>query len=147
MIHFKAITEDNFDTIIRMKRPDSENFVAANAYSLAQAWLYRDDGDVFSFAIYHYDTPVGFMQLEEDNEENKLWLWRIMLPPEYENKGYGTAAIRLLIDYAQKAQKYEGLYLDCNPNNLNARHIYDKLGFKPTGENNHGSVEMRLPLR
>lgn len=147
MIHFKAISEDNFDTIVRMKRPEGENFVATNAYSLAQAWLYRDDGDVFSFAIYHDETPVGFMQLEEDTEENKLWLWRIMFPPEHENKGYGTAAIRLLIDYARKAQKYEGVYLDCDPNNLNARHVYDKLGFLPTGEINHGSAEMYLPLK
>lgn len=37
MIHFKAISEDNFDTIVRMKRPEGENFVATNAYSLAQA--------------------------------------------------------------------------------------------------------------
>lgn len=147
MIHFKAISEDNFDTIVRMKRPEGENFVATNAYSLAQAWLYRDDGDVFSFAIYHDETPVGFMQLEEDTEENKLWLWRIMFPPEHENKGYGTAAIRLLIDYARKAQKYEGVYLDCDPSNLNARHVYDKLGFLPTGEINHGSAEMYLPLK
>lgn len=147
MIHFKAISEDNFDTIVRMKRPEGENFVATNAYSFAQAWLYRDDGDVFSFAIYHDETPVGFMQLEEDTEENKLWLWRIMFPPEHENKGYGTAAIRLLIDYARKAQKYEGLYLDCDPSNLNARHVYDKLGFLPTGEINHGSAEMYLPLK
>ena len=31
MINFRAITEDNFDAIIRMKRPDDEHFVASNA--------------------------------------------------------------------------------------------------------------------
>ena len=46
MINFRKITEDNFDAIIKMKRPEGENFVASNAFSLAQAWLYRDDGDV-----------------------------------------------------------------------------------------------------
>ena len=55
MINFRKITEDNFDAIIKMKRPDGENFVASNAHSLAQAWLYRDDGDVFPFAIYNDD--------------------------------------------------------------------------------------------
>ena len=35
MIHFEQITEDNFGTIIGMKRPEGENFVASNAYSLA----------------------------------------------------------------------------------------------------------------
>ena len=37
MIQFKAITEDHFDDIINMKRPDGEQFVAPNSISLAQA--------------------------------------------------------------------------------------------------------------
>ena len=70
MINFRAITEDNFDTIIRMKRPDNEHFLASNAYSLAQAWLYRDAGDVFPFAIYNGDEPVGFMLLGCDPDNH-----------------------------------------------------------------------------
>lgn len=37
MINFRRITEDNFDAIIKMKRPAGENFVAPNAVPLAQA--------------------------------------------------------------------------------------------------------------
>lgn len=36
MIHFKNITEDNFDAVINMKRPEGENYLASNEYSLAQ---------------------------------------------------------------------------------------------------------------
>ncbi len=43
--------------------------MASNAYSLAEAWLYKDAGDVYPFAIYNDDTPVGFMMLDEDQEE------------------------------------------------------------------------------
>ena len=64
MVTFQKITEENFDAIIHMERPVGETFVATNAYSLAQAWLYRDAGDVYPFAIYHDDTPVGFMMLD-----------------------------------------------------------------------------------
>ena len=35
MLQFKAITEDNFDEIIHMKRPEGESFVASNAYFVA----------------------------------------------------------------------------------------------------------------
>lgn len=87
MINFRKITEDNFDIIIQMKWPKEENFVASNAVSLAQAWLYRDDGDVFLFAVYDDDIPVGFMLLEEDMDEDRLDLWRIMLAVEHEGKG------------------------------------------------------------
>ena len=146
MINFRKITEDNFDAIIKMKRPEGENFVASNAVSLAQAWLYRDDNDVFPFAIYDDDTIVGFMLLEEDMEDERLDLWRIMLPPQHEGKGYGTAAVELMIRYAKESGRYKRIGLLCGPENHNARHIYDKLGFQPTGEICFGDVEMRLEL-
>lgn len=146
MINFRKITEENFDAIIKMKRPEGENFVASNAFSLAQAWLYRDDGDVFPFAIYDDDTVVGFMLLEEDMEDERLDLWRIMLPPENEGKGYGTAAVKLMIQYAKDSRRYKSIGLLCGPKNHNARHIYNKLGFQPTGEICYGDVEMRLEL-
>lgn len=146
MVNFKKITEENFDAIIKMKRPESENFVASNAVSLAQAWLYRDDGDVFPFAIYDDDTVVGFMLLEEDMDDERLDLWRIMLPPENEGRGYGTAAVKLMIQYTKESGRYKSIGLLCGPKNHNARHIYDKLGFQPTGEICYGDIEMRLEL-
>lgn len=146
MVNFRKITEENFDAIIKMKRPEGENFVASNAVSLAQAWLYRDDGDVFPFAIYDDDAVVGFMLLEEDMEDERLDLWRIMLPPQHEGKGYGTAAVEHMIRYAKESGRYKRIGLLCGPENHNARHIYDKLGFQPTGEICFGDVEMRLEL-
>lgn len=146
MINFRKITEDNFDSIIEMKRPETEDFIASNAVSLAQAWLYRENGDVFPFAIYDDDNLVGFMLLEEDMEEERLDLWRIMFPPENENKGYGTAAIRLIIQYAADSGRYKCIGLLCSPENHKARHIYDKLGFRPTGEICYGDIDMQLDL-
>ena len=146
MVQFRKITEENFDAVIKMKRPEGENFVASNAVSLAQAWLYRNDGDVFPFAIYDDDTIVGFMLLEEDMEQARLDLWRIMLSPEQEGKGYGTAAVKLMIQYAKDSGRYRSIYLLCAPENHIARHIYDKLGFQPTGEICYGDVQMKLDL-
>ena len=147
MINFRNVTEENFSAIINMKHPEGESFVASNCYSLAQAWLYREDGDIFPFAIYCDDTPVGFIMLEEDTEESKLWLWRILISAEYIGMGYGTEAIRLLARYVQKSGKYNALYLDCNEKNTIAMHVYQKIGFQFTGDRNHGDLEMCLDLR
>ena len=147
MINFRAITEDNFDDIIRMKRPDDEDFVASNAYSLAQAWLYRDNGDVYPFAIYEDDAPVGFMMLDEDLDERCLIIWRIMFPEENRFKGYGTAAIRRIIDLARESGKYDFLLISYDPENKVAEHVYKKLGFRPTGVFEHGEIELRLDLK
>ena len=146
MINFRAITEENFDTIIRMKRPDGERFVASNAYSLAQAWLYRDAGDVYPFAICNDDEPVGFMMLDEDLDEKCLLIWRIMFPAEHQFKGYGTAAIREIIRLAKESGKYDFLLIDYVPDNKIAEHVYTKLGFKSTGVCENGEYELRLDL-
>lgn len=146
MISFRAITEENFDTIIAMKRPDDEKFLALNSVSLAQCWLYRDDGDVFPCAIYADETPVGFLLLEDDVDERKLFLWRIMFPEEHACKGYGSEAIQLLIHLARECGKYDCILLDCHPENHRARHVYEKLRFRATGQINYGDNEMRLSL-
>lgn len=146
MIHFEKITEDNFKAIVEMKRPDGERFVASNAYSLAQAWLYRESGDVYPFAIYSEGEPVGFMMLDEDLEERCLVIWRIMFPVEHQNMGYGTQAVREIVRLAGESGKYDFLILDYAPENEIARHVYEKLGFQPTGEINNGEIEMRLDL-
>ena len=147
MINFRAITEENFDAIIRMKRPDDEQFVASNAYSLAQAWLYRDAGDVYPFAIYNDDRPVGFMMLDEDLEEKCLIIWRIMFPDEHRFKGYGTAAISRIIGLARESGKYDFLLIDYAPDNKVAEHVYKKLGFEPTGKFEYGEYELKLTLQ
>ena len=147
MISFRAITEENFDAIIAMKRPDDEHFVASNAYSLAQAWLYRDAGDVYPFAIYHDDTPVGIMMRDEDVDERCLIILRIMFPDEHRFKGYGTAAIRMIIELARESGKYDFLLISYAPENKVAGHVYRKLGFWPTGVFEHGEYELRLDLK
>lgn len=146
MIHLEEITEENFDAVIHMRRPEGEAFVAPNRVSLAQAWLYRNDGDVFPFAIYEDDIPVGFLLLEEDMEAGNLILWRIMISMEYEGRGYGTQTVQLLIQQARASGKYHALNLDCAEENKIAWNIYKKLGFRPTGAINHGSIELQILL-
>jgi len=147
MIHFRKITEDNFDAIIKMKRPDNEGYVASNAYSLAQAWLYRDANDVYPFAIYNDEEPVGFMMLDEDPEERCLVIWRIMFPVENQNKGYGSEAVRKIVRMAKESGKYDSMILEHAPGNKIAEHVYEKAGFRHTGEISNGELVMRLDLQ
>lgn len=147
MVNFRKITEENFDAITKMKRPDGEGFVASNAYSLAQAWLYRDANDVYPFAIYNDDEPVGFMLLDEELEERNLVIWRIMLPVEHQNKGFGSQAIGKIVQMAKESGKYDFMIIDYVPENKIAGHVYEKIGFKPTGEISNGEIVMRLELK
>ena len=144
MIQFRAITEKNFKAVLDMKTGEGKAFVPSNARSLAQAWLYRDNNDVYCFAIYDDETPVGFMQLDEDPEERVIGLWRVMIDEQYQGKGFGTAAVRLIISLVRESGKYDRMSLGCVEENAVGMHIYEKLGFRPTGEVEYGEVQMEL---
>ncbi|MBR4081882.1 MAG: GNAT family N-acetyltransferase [Clostridia bacterium] len=146
MIHFRAINEDNFDTVINMTPPEGEPFVSSNAYSLAQAWLYRHAGDVHVCAVYDDDVPVGFMMLDADDDPRGLILWRIVIARDHRGRGCGTAAVRELIRLARESGRYDSILLGCTPGNDDAEHIYRKLGFVPTGRMEYGEAEFRLVL-
>ncbi|MDF2945307.1 MAG: hypothetical protein K0S01_4165 [Herbinix sp.] len=48
----------------------------------------------------------------------------------YQEKGYGTKAIKLLIEYLFHKRKVQKIILDTNLKNTRAQHVYEKIGFK-----------------
>ena len=144
MITLCEINEDNFDAIVKMEvAPEQKRFLASNAHSLAQCWLYREAGDVFPRAIHADGEPVGFLLFDADFEERFLSIWRVMIDCRHQGKGYGTEALRIALAEAAQCGRFDYATLDCSEDNP-AAHVYTKLGFRPTGEINRGSVEYRL---
>ena len=149
MVQFKAITDENYMDLIQMKEKDGFcystdfNFITD---SLAMAWLYRDRGNTFPFAIYHGETLVGFMMLIHNLEKRDLHLWRFMMAAEHRGQELGVQSVELLIRLARESGKYDYISLDCSPKSEAAVHIYKKLGFRPTGESSCGFDEYRLEL-
>lgn len=48
----------------------------------------------------------------------------------YQEKGYGTKAIKMLINYLFQDRDVDKIVLDTNLNNTRAQHVYEKIGFK-----------------
>ena len=144
MIQFREINEANFKAIVDMKQPDGQGFVAPNVYSLAQAWLYRANEDVFPFAIYNDDELVGFIMLDHDEDEGVLTVWRFMIAPGHQGRGYGTQALKLAINKAKASGKFSRIRLDYVPGNVIGEYVYRKVGFTPTGEIDAGEIVMEL---
>jgi len=145
MIRFKEIDEGNFRAVVNMKMPEGQRFVAPNAVSLAQAWLFRNKAGVHPYALYDDgDVLVGFLMVDDDPEERTFFIWRLMIALEHQNKGYGTEAIKKALDMARESGKYDRAALDYVPENKVAEHVYKKLGFLPTGEIDDGEIVMRL---
>ncbi|AKV55818.1 GCN5-like N-acetyltransferase [Bifidobacterium actinocoloniiforme DSM 22766] len=146
MVHLEEITKENFYQVIELKRPKEEPYVASNVLSLAEAWLYRNDGQVRPQAIYADDTLVGFTMTYDELDRPVRSLWRILIPEEYTNKGYGSQALKLILAEAREQGGLEKVELSYVPGNTMAEHVYEQVGFRANGRIDDGEVVMEYTL-
>lgn len=128
-MEFRQIASENFDAVCRLQNPASGRFVATNERSLAQAWLFRKNSEVFPYAIYEGETPVGFIMLRKIFKERRLLLWRLMIDEKYMHRGLGTAAVRKVIDDVRASGDFDRITLFCEAENAGALRLYERLGF------------------
>lgn len=144
MITLQNITPENYRAIFALKvAPGQENFVATNIYSLAQARVY---GQATPLAIYAEGTPVGFvMYVPEDAETFSIW--RYMIGAEHQQKGYGRAALKVVLDRIRAENpQCRAILLSYEPSNTVAARLYASFGFVETGEFDDGEAVARLAL-
>jgi diamine N-acetyltransferase len=143
-ITFQPVTRENFSAVIELTvRPEQADFVAPNVYSLAEVAI---EPSWTPLAIYAGEDLVGFAQFGRDDETGRWWLMRYMIDAQHQGKGYGTAALPVLIDLMIERHGCGEIFLDYSPGNDAAERLYARMGFVPTGEVQGGEIEARLEL-
>ena len=104
-----------------------EKFVASNALSIVQS-VY-ENGWVIK-AIEHEGELIGFTMFGWSEEEEFYELCRIMIDYHYQNKGYGTQAIKMILDEMKSRFGCKEVYLSTDPENIVGKHVYEKVGFR-----------------
>lgn len=80
------------------------------------------------------DVPVGEVVLNDINYNNRSANIRILIfAPENFSKGYGSEAMRLMLDYGFGQLNLHRVSLGVYNFNPRAIHVYEKLGFKREG--------------
>jgi len=117
---------------------DPPGYVAPNAVSIAQAYFHPE---AWFRAIYLDDEPIGFVMLEDTSlltpppAEPEVSLWRFMIDARHKRKGYGRAALRLVIDDVRRRHPTLRVFrTSCVPGADTPRPFYESLGFVFTGE-------------
>ena len=138
------ITADNFTDAFRLKvRADQEKFVSNPIRSLAQAYVYRTQCQ--PFGIYADARMVGYVMVIYDYDVPEYDIWHMMIDAAEQGKGYGTAAMKAVLDYiATKPFGDSGrVVLTCHQANIPAMRLYESLGFQHTGNvDEDGEEEM-----
>ena len=144
-LKLRKIDESNFIECFNLSLGEGQDrFVSHPIRSLAQAYVYYNQ--CTPFGIYSNDTIVGYVMVIYDYDEEIYNIWHMMIDEKYQGKGYGSIAIKLCIDYIKSKPfgSSNDVILTCNIDNSIAIHIYEKIGFKDTGERDDNELVMKL---
>lgn len=148
MIRLEKVNGKNVWELIALRVDDSQKeFVAPNDMSIIEAYTaITANGHAFPFGIYDGDVPVGFCMVGFGVDDD--WpdppaiargsynLWRLMIDRRYQGRGYGRAAMGLILDFIRSMPcgKAETCWLSYEPENTAAKALYASFGFMETGE-------------
>jgi diamine N-acetyltransferase len=130
--------------------PPQQSYVASNAVSIAQAYFHPE---AWFRAICVDDEPVGFVMLEDPTllpdwlGLTQIGLWRFMIDERHQRRGYGRAALRLVVAHARTRPGQTVLRTSCVPGPHSPIGFYEAFGFRRTGEVDDGEEVLELPLR
>ena len=130
----RSITEDNWLDIARIEHaPDQGNFVRDTLEILARAYVYRAHR-ARALGIYAGEKAVGLLLVRDLDEEPACYdLQELLIDQHHQNKGYGQAALSLLLQELKAEGKYPRVDLCAERKDLAAIHVYKKMGFVDTG--------------
>ncbi len=145
MVELREITKENLEEVLELKiAKQQESFVSSTAYSLAQAWAYRDTA--FPFTIYADSTMVGFVMLGYYECKHQYTLWKFLIDERFQNKGYGKAALQLAIKYLIERFNANEIFTGVAFGNEIAKKLYYSVGFRETGISDDFQLEMKLTI-
>ncbi len=144
VVELREVTRETVRAICRLEvAPGQSAFVAPNAVSFAEAYF---EPRAWFRAIYADNEPVGFAMLSLDTEKPEYYLWRLMIAAGSQRRGYGRAALALIVRHVRTLPGATELLVSWVPDDAGPEPFYRGLGFIPTGEIHEGEVVARLTL-
>jgi diamine N-acetyltransferase len=153
VVTLREITDSNRADVLRLAvTPEQSEFVDGVADSLTEAAATPDACPWFR-AIYADETPVGFVMIADGipaghpEYEWPYYLWRLLIDAGQQRRGYGTAALDLVVNYVRDRPGAVELVTSAVPGEGSPMSFYERFGFHPTGgmlDREHVYV---LPLR
>jgi diamine N-acetyltransferase len=148
-VTLREIDANSVRDICRLEvAPDQRHLVAPNAVSIAQAYF---EPAAWFRAVHADATPVGFAMLYDPTratgpveKRDVCFLWRFMIAAAYQRRGYGLAALGLLVEHVRTLDGVTRFRTSYVPAPGNASPLYERAGFAPTGEVDDGELVLEL---
>ena len=134
MIRLAEVTEDNwFDVAALSVAEEQKRFVAPTVGILARGYVYRDC-NARVFVIENDGVIVGTALVREFTDEPLGYdLQQFMIDARFQKRGYGSEALRLILEELRKEGHYDHVELCVKKDDEAAIRLYEKHGFVDSG--------------
>ena len=145
MIRLETVGPDNWRTGLRV-REDQRGFVSDSAGILARAWAYRESRSR-AYVICSDELPVGMAMYYDLEEEGAYNFSQFFIDQRWQGRGFGREAAEMILRMMKDDGRYGRVVLCYIDGDEAARKLYEKLGFRPTGEADGDEIIMEMRLR
>jgi diamine N-acetyltransferase len=143
-VHLEPVTPENVRAVCDLRvAPEQEPFVAPNAVSLAEAYVYPM---AWCRAVYAGEELVGFVMLHDTADDPGYMLWRLMIDARFQGRGVGGAVVQRVLDYVRTRPGATQLKVSVHPGEGSPGPFYESLGFGYTGELSDDEPVLAIPL-
>ncbi len=152
VVHLREITSENRPAVEALSVTESQTeYVSGVAQSLVDA-AETPDACPWYRAVYAVDEPVGFVMISDGitamNPEylGPYFLWRLLIDHRYQGRGFGAAALRLVVDHVRTRPDARVLLTSAGQGPESPAGFYERQGFRLTGEVHEGELVLALDL-
>ena len=107
---------------------DQQNYVCTSLVMLARAWLHRKFRPRV-FNVYDGETAVGMGMYLDAPEKNAYDFCQLFIDRRYQGKGYGRAAVGLVLEAMKEEGKYPKVSMCYVEGNDASRKLFEQFGF------------------
>lgn len=149
----REVTDNNRPLVEDLRvAPDQEGFVDSVRQSLVEAAA-TPHAKPWYRAVYLSETPVGFVMLGDDVPPGnphipwRYYLWRMLIDARYQGRGYGRAALDLVVAYVKTRPGADFLVTSVVAGEGSPLGFYQRYGFELNGEMFDHEHVMQLQLK
>ncbi|HNX13788.1 MAG TPA: GNAT family N-acetyltransferase [Oscillospiraceae bacterium] len=134
MIRLISVNEDNWIEISKLSVTDEQKeFLDSPIGIIARGYVYRNQ-NARVLGIADNDQIIGITLVKDLDEEPACYdLQQFMIDQRFQNKGYGTEALKQFLIMLGKEGKYKCVEVCVNKADTPALRMYEKVGFQDTG--------------
>jgi diamine N-acetyltransferase len=152
VVSLREITGDNRAAVEALAVTDEQDFfVAGVTQSLQDAEDYPDAKPWYR-AVYAGDEPVGFVMIsdgitvDDPTYVGPYYLWRLLIDRRFQGRGYGTAALDLIVEHVRMRPDARTLLTSHVVGPGSPVTFYKQYGFRLTGQAHEGEPILELDL-